>query len=305
MASDDPVERVPAAQAVGEDLASGGQPALGAARDLALAEALDRDQLDLARPALGAGGDRRHEGRLARRATAPLAAGARAAEVSIVHLQKSGSMMSARSACSPSPARPARARGGTSSSPATTISATRPWWAPRCATPATTATAGPSPCSASAPRHGNLAPRDRFIGWTPELREKNLPLVTSTTRGSSSYPGSPSPDLGWHILSLVCRFRARRLKTERYRGPRPCSWRRSILEDAPLGLVRFTRHPAGFVSESPKFDGVTTVTSCTTSPSLTSRSRPLRKDWRRILNRRYEPPPSSHHGTFTAGAITA
>ena len=38
MASDDPVERVPAAQAVGEDLASGGQPALGAARDLALAE---------------------------------------------------------------------------------------------------------------------------------------------------------------------------------------------------------------------------------------------------------------------------
>ena len=86
MASDDPVERVPAAQAVGEDLASGGQPALGAARDLALAEALDRDQLDLARPALGAGGDRRHEGRLARRATAPLAAGARAAEVSIVHL---------------------------------------------------------------------------------------------------------------------------------------------------------------------------------------------------------------------------
>ena len=54
MASDDPVERVPAAQAVGEDLASGGQPALGAARDLALAEALDRDQLDLARPALGA-----------------------------------------------------------------------------------------------------------------------------------------------------------------------------------------------------------------------------------------------------------
>ena len=53
MASDDPVERVPAAQAVGEDLASGGQPALGAARDLALAEALDRDQLDLARPALG------------------------------------------------------------------------------------------------------------------------------------------------------------------------------------------------------------------------------------------------------------
>ena len=47
MASDDPVERVPAAQAVGEDLASGGQPALGAARDLALAEALTGTSLTL------------------------------------------------------------------------------------------------------------------------------------------------------------------------------------------------------------------------------------------------------------------
>ena len=28
-----------------------------------------------------------------------------------------------------------------------------------------------------------LAPRDRFIGWTPQLREKNLPLVV-TTQGS-------------------------------------------------------------------------------------------------------------------------
>ena len=29
-----------------------------------------------------------------------------------------------------------------------------------------------------------LAPRDKFIGWTPQLREKNLPLPWSTTRGS-------------------------------------------------------------------------------------------------------------------------
>ena len=27
-----------------------------------------------------------------------------------------------------------------------------------------------------------LAPRDNFIGWTPELREKNLPLVVDNPR---------------------------------------------------------------------------------------------------------------------------
>ena len=37
-----------------------------------------------------------------------------------------------------------------------------------------------------------LAPRDRFIGWTSQLREKNLPSW-STTRASSSCAGSPSP----------------------------------------------------------------------------------------------------------------
>ena len=43
------------------------------------------------------------------------------------------------------------------------------------ATPSTTATARPSPCSSTAA--WKLAPRDNFIGWTPQLREKNLPLV--------------------------------------------------------------------------------------------------------------------------------
>ncbi len=27
-----------------------------------------------------------------------------------------------------------------------------------------------------------LAPRDKFIGWTPQLREKNLPLVVDNPR---------------------------------------------------------------------------------------------------------------------------
>ena len=86
MASDDPVERVPAAQAVGEDLASGGQPALGAARDLALAEALDRDQLDLARPALGLVEAAATKGVLPGAPRPRLPPARAAGEVSIVHL---------------------------------------------------------------------------------------------------------------------------------------------------------------------------------------------------------------------------
>ena len=79
-------ECAPAAQAVRRNRRSGGQPVLGAARDLALAEALDRRQLQLARAPLGTGRDRRHEGRFARRAAAPLAAGAHPAEIGVVHL---------------------------------------------------------------------------------------------------------------------------------------------------------------------------------------------------------------------------
>lgn len=86
MASGDPVERVPAAQPVGDHLGAGRQPASRAARDLALCEALDRGQLELARLPLGAGRDRRHEGRLAGRAAAPLAARTHPAEIGVVHL---------------------------------------------------------------------------------------------------------------------------------------------------------------------------------------------------------------------------
>ena len=49
-----------------------------------------------------------------------------------------------------------------------------------------------------------LAPRDRFIGWTPELREKNLPLVIDNPR-FLILPWIVIPNLGSHILSLVRR----------------------------------------------------------------------------------------------------
>ena len=58
-----------------------------------------------------------------------------------------------------------------------------------------------------------LAPSYLFIGWTPGLLEKNLPLVVD--RGSSSCPGSRSPNICSHLLAIV----RRRLPgdwTERY-----------------------------------------------------------------------------------------
>ena len=49
-----------------------------------------------------------------------------------------------------------------------------------------------------------LAPRDRFIGWTPTLREKNLPKVIDNAR-FLILPWIRIPNLASHILSIVCR----------------------------------------------------------------------------------------------------
>ena len=49
-----------------------------------------------------------------------------------------------------------------------------------------------------------LARRDNFIGWTFELREKNLPLVVDNPR-FLILPWVEIPNLGSHILALVRR----------------------------------------------------------------------------------------------------
>ena len=49
-----------------------------------------------------------------------------------------------------------------------------------------------------------LAPRDRFIGWSPELREKNLPRVVDNPR-FLILPWIRIPNLGSHILAIVRR----------------------------------------------------------------------------------------------------
>ena len=50
----------------------------------------------------------------------------------------------------------------------------------------------------------SLAPRDRFIGWTPTLRRKNLPLAIDNPR-FLILPWIRIPNLGSHILALVRR----------------------------------------------------------------------------------------------------
>ena len=47
-----------------------------------------------------------------------------------------------------------------------------------------------------------VPPRDRYIGWTPTLRRKNLPLVVDSPR-FLILTGIRFPNLGSHILALV------------------------------------------------------------------------------------------------------
>ena len=92
-----------------------------------------------------------------------------------------------------------------------------------------------------------LAPRDRFIGWTPQLRRKNLPLVIDNPR-FLILPWITIPNLGSHILSLV-RRQLPKDWTERYNTtPRP---HRDLRRDPALhrrplqglGLDPRRRHP--------------------------------------------------------------
>ena len=71
MVAADAAKHGPAIEPIGDCPDSGIEVVLGEAGALALAEALDRSQLDLARSALGTGRDRSHERRLAGRAPAP------------------------------------------------------------------------------------------------------------------------------------------------------------------------------------------------------------------------------------------
>ena len=125
-----------------------------------------------------------------------------------------------------------------------------------------------------------LAPRDRFIGWTPALRQKNLPLVIDNAR-FLILPWIRIPNLASHILSVVCRQLPGQW-TERY-------------NTSPVLIETFV--------ETPRFTGATYKASGWVNVGTTQGRgrydrykqydkpkkdiwlRPLRKDWQRTLNR--------------------
>ena len=125
-----------------------------------------------------------------------------------------------------------------------------------------------------------LAPRDNFIGWTPEKREKNLPLVIDNPR-FLILPWIRIPNLGSHLLAIV-RRRLPRDWTERY-------------NTTPVLIETFVETPryTGAVYRASGWTRVGTTQGRGRYDRHTKRAqpkkdiwlRPLRKDWRRTLNR--------------------
>ena len=129
-----------------------------------------------------------------------------------------------------------------------------------------------------------LAPRDNFIGWTRQLREKNLPFVVDNPR-FLILPWIKIPNLGSHILAIIRRRlpddRTKRynttpvpietfVETPRYTGAvyRASGW---IHVGATQGRGRYDRDRQ---CDKPKKDVWL---------------RPLRRDWKRTLNRQNPP----------------
>ncbi len=124
------------------------------------------------------------------------------------------------------------------------------------------------------------APRDAFIGWSPEVRERNLPLMVDNSR-YLIMPWVQIPNLASHILSNV-------------RRQLPQDWQ-SQYNIAPVLMETFV--------ETPRFSGITYKASGWIHVGNTQgRGRydtkwefgkpikaiwlcPLRKDWKRILNK--------------------
>ena len=125
-----------------------------------------------------------------------------------------------------------------------------------------------------------LAPRDHFIGWTRELREKNLPLVVDNPR-FLILPWVKIPNLGSHILALVRRCLPGDW-TERYHTTpvlietfveTPC-YTGAVYRASGWTLVGTTQG-RGRYDRDKLYD----------KPRKDIWLRPLRRDWKRTLNR--------------------
>ena len=125
-----------------------------------------------------------------------------------------------------------------------------------------------------------LAPRDRFIGWSRQLREKNLPLVIDNPR-FLILPWVHIPNLGSHILALV-RRQLPRDWTARY-------------NTTPVLIETFVETPryTGAVYRASGWTRVGTtkgrgrydINKLYDKPIKDIWLRPLRRNWRAILNR--------------------
>ena len=125
-----------------------------------------------------------------------------------------------------------------------------------------------------------LAPRDKFIGWTPQLREKNLPLVVDNPR-FLILPWIHIPNLGSHILAIV-RHRLPGDWAERYNTT-------PVLIETFVETSRYT----GAVYRASGWTHVGTTQGRGRYDTHMKRAqpkkdvwlRPLRRDWQRALNR--------------------
>ena len=125
-----------------------------------------------------------------------------------------------------------------------------------------------------------LAPRDRFIGWTPEMRERNLPLVVDNPR-FLILPWVSIPNLGSHILSLV-----------RRRLPEDWTVRYATTPVLCETFVEVPRHNGGVYRASGWIRVGTTLGhgrydryNKADKPMKDIWLCPLRRNWKRTLNR--------------------
>ena len=125
-----------------------------------------------------------------------------------------------------------------------------------------------------------LAPRDNFIGWTPQKRERNLPLVVDNPR-FLILPWIEIPNLGSHILALM-RRRLPEDWTERYNTT-------PVLVETFVETPRYTGAvyrasgwiPVGTTQGRGRYDR----DKLYDKPRKDIWLRPLRRDWKRALNR--------------------
>ena len=125
-----------------------------------------------------------------------------------------------------------------------------------------------------------LAPRDRFIGWTPALRSRNLPMVIDNPR-FLILPWIRIPNLGSHILALV-RRRLPRDWTRRYSTT-------PVLVETFVEVPRFTGgvyRASGWIRVgTTKGRGRYDTANQYAKPVKDIWLCPLARHWKRILNR--------------------